>query len=184
MRTVAADPGAWTIIAGDGPVATADRYRLLPEPAPLGADVFVAHMRLAADGVRLPASLPAFFQFYEERVADDVALGRVMGEKFCNAGGWVEYPSWVYADSQFRMFSSFRKAYEGELVAIGEEEWVKSAGVVPSICYGNFIANSLGAELMERRDGLIPTAVINGERWLFFFVLCSVVGILKCFAML
>ena len=159
------DPGGWRVVPGVLPAEAAERYRLLPEPVPWGAEVFVAHMRFLDEGWRLPSSLQEFFQFYEDRVADDVVLGRMLAEKMGSCGGWVEYPQWCRGATQARLFNSLREAYEGELVAVGEEEWVKKDGCIPAICSGGFISNKLGHDLMAQRSGMIPTAVINGHRF-------------------
>ena len=57
-----------------------------------------------------------------------------------------------------------RKAYEGELVAVGEEAWVFRWGSIARIARGKFLSQSLGATLMDpnERTGMPPFCAING----------------------
>ena len=57
-----------------------------------------------------------------------------------------------------------RKAYEGELVAVGEEEWIFQWGPIPAIARGTFLSQVLGSRLMDpqERTGMPPFCAING----------------------
>ena len=70
---------------------------------------------------------------------------------------------------------SFRKAYEGELVAVGEERWELVPGNIERIAWGDFIANSLGYKLMyEERTGMPPVVAIDGSLALLCFLSAGV----------
>ena len=57
-----------------------------------------------------------------------------------------------------------RKAYEGELVAVGEEEWIFQWGPIAEIARGKFLSQALGSTLMDpkERTGMPPFCAING----------------------
>ena len=57
-----------------------------------------------------------------------------------------------------------RKAYEGELVAVGEEEWIFQWGSIAEIARGKFLSQALGSTLMDpkERTGMPPFCAING----------------------
>ena len=72
---------------------------------------------------------------------------------------------------------SFRKAYEGELVAVGEELWELVPGKIDHIASGSYLAHTLGLRLMtevQSRTGMPPVVAINGFLTLLCFWLFSV----------
>ena len=73
-----------------------------------------------------------------------------------------------------------RKAYEGELVAVGEEEWIFQWGTIPEIARGKFLSQVLGSRLMDpqERTGMPPFCAINGVFTPFIFLFLDVLTIL------
>ena len=73
-----------------------------------------------------------------------------------------------------------RKAYEGELVAVGEEAWVFRWGPIARIARGKFLSQSLGATLMDpkERTGMPPFCAINGAFTPFIFLFLDALTIL------
>ena len=87
----------------------------------------------------------------------------------------MKFPGWCIGGTYTDMVKSFRKAYEGELVAVGEECWELVDGYIDRIAYGTYLANSLGLRLMtDERTGMPPIVAIDGSLTLLFFWFLSV----------
>ena len=71
----------------------------------------------------------------------------------------------IYSVSLLVQVRSLRKAYEGELVAIGEEKWKWKWGDIPQIAKGQWLSGCLGKRLMEEpyRTGMPPFCAIDGS---------------------
>ena len=84
----------------------------------------------------------------------------------------MKFPGWCIGGTYTDMVKSFRKAYEGELVAVGEECWELVDGHIDRIAYGTYLANSLGLRLMtDERTGMPPIVAIDGSLALLCFCL-------------
>ena len=73
-----------------------------------------------------------------------------------------------------------RKAYEGELVAVGEEEWIFQWGPIAEIARGKFLSQALGSTLTDpkERTGMPPFCAINGVFTPFISLFLDVLTIL------
>ena len=76
---------------------------------------------------------------------------------------------WCYGEDVASKMKSFRKAYEGELVAIGEEKWCLVEGKIADVTNDwrhTYMGNDLAEQLMKQyrsRTGMPPFCVINGS---------------------
>ena len=87
----------------------------------------------------------------------------------------MKFPGWCIGGTYTDLVKSFRKAYEGELVAVGDECWELVDGHIDRIAQGTYLANSLGLKLMkEERTGMPPIVAIDGSLTLLFFWFLSV----------
>ena len=87
----------------------------------------------------------------------------------------MKFPGWCNGNDYTDLVKSFRKAYEGELVAVGDECWELVDGYIDRIAHGTHLANSLGLKLMtEERTGMPPIVAIDGSLTLLFFWFLSV----------
>ena len=94
-----------------------------------------------------------FFLYWWSKVHCNasVVLSGYFGPYACVRGVWVQV-------------RSFRKAYEGELVAL-TTSWTWKYGRVPDIARGTWLSQELGSVLMRdvrERTGVPPVCAING----------------------